>query len=131
MTARGRPSKLTPEVQRRIVRAIKLGATHAIAAARGGIDISTMMRWMAAGECDGARQYREFRAAVKAAEGEAAETALKRVNAAAAKGTWQAAAWLLERRYREGYALHTTIAGDAAAPLRFTFAIGEPNAGGD
>lgn len=43
----GRSSALTPQVQERIIEAIKLGETLAGAAQRGGIDPATMRRWIA------------------------------------------------------------------------------------
>ena len=46
----GRPSKLTPECQARIVQAIEVGATYELAAGYGGISYETFRRWMNAGE---------------------------------------------------------------------------------
>ena len=41
--------------------------------------------------------------AVKKAEGTGAVVSLERIHAAAAEGAWQAAAWLLERRFPHEY----------------------------
>jgi len=129
----GRPRKLTRPVQDRIVKAIRLGASYALAAASASITDRTMYAWMAQGRNANSGMHFRFYQAVKKAEADAAERALGRLQLAAKNGTWQADAWLLERRYREDYALNSrvTVAGDASAPLRFTFAIGESHAGDD
>lgn len=99
----GRPSKLTPSRQARICTAIRKHNVLAHAAAAGGIDYSTFQRWILAGEADASGPYREFCAAVKKAQ-EAFEADQVQVIAKAGKdGSWQASAWLLERRYPDRY----------------------------
>jgi len=126
----GRPRKLTRPVQDRIVKAIRLGASYAIAAASASITDRTMYAWMAQGREANSGVHFRFYQAIKKAEADAAERALGRLQIAAKNGTWQADAWLLERRYRDDYALNSrvTLAGDASAPVRFTFVIGERDA---
>jgi transposase len=91
----GKPSKLTPEVQKRIVDAIQLGSTYELAAQYGGIVYETFRVWM--------DKYPAFSAAVKEAEGKAAVQWLAKIEKAANDGAWQAAAWKLERRYPGEY----------------------------
>ena len=106
-------SKRTPEAAERIIRAIRLGATNRLAAAAGGINVATFYRWLDAD--------RAFRDAVKEAEGAAALAALAAIERAAQAGTWQAAAWLLERRYPEEYGRRVVtqqLGGIEGGPIR-------------
>lgn len=98
----GRPSKLTPECQARIVQAIEVGATYELAAGYGGISYETFRRWMDAGEKAKSGIFRAFFEAIKSAESKAAIKWLALIDKAAAD-TWQAAAWKLERRYPQDY----------------------------
>lgn len=97
-----RPSKLTADVQARVVQAIMAGATYEHAAMYGGIAYRTFAEWMQKG-AGGREPYAQFVQAVKDAEGAAAVANLAHIRKAASDGTWQAAAWLLERRYPEMY----------------------------
>lgn len=90
-----RRSKYTPEVVRRLTDAIRLGATYELACAYAGISEDSFARWRA--------KYADFAEAIKEAEGGAAVGWLARIEQAAKDGTWQAAAWKLERRYPEQY----------------------------
>lgn len=90
-----RKTKYTPDTVKRIVDAIRLGATHELAANYGGITSETLYTWM--------RTKPEFHRAVKDAEGAAAAHWLAVIERAAQDGTWQAAAWKLERRYTQFY----------------------------
>lgn len=99
----GRPSKLTPETQLRIVQGISMGATYEHAAQYGGIAYNTFNEWMKKGEAARSGKYRDFYEAVKKAEGQAVIGWLAKIEKAASDGTWQAAAWKLERRYPKEY----------------------------
>jgi hypothetical protein len=90
-----RKSKYTPKAVDDITTAIQIGATYALAAAYAGIGERTFYDWLA--------QYPQFSQAVKLAEGKAAIGWLARIEKAANDGTWQAAAWKLERRYPHAY----------------------------
>ena len=94
-----RPTKCTQEVTARMVECLEIGSTYKAAAMAGGINVNTFRTWMNKGTRKGARQpYSGFHEAVKAAEAQAERHALQRVRDAMPK-SWQAAAWLLERRY--------------------------------
>ncbi len=99
----GRPSKLTGAGQATIVAALERGNFQLVAAEVAGIDVSTFTRWMDRGRKPGDAQapFRAFRAAVLVANAKCQDVQLARINRAASRGTWQAAAWILERRFPE------------------------------
>lgn len=101
-----RPSKLTPEVQTQISQLIRAGNTVEVAAAAAGIGEGTFYEWMARGDKPGAAHdsFREFRAAIEQARAESEAGMVARIAKAASNGSWQAAAWLLERRAPERWA---------------------------
>lgn len=99
----GRPCKLSPKVREAIADAIRVGATQELATKAAGIGLSTFKRWMQRGEVEAAGPYRALWAAVKKAEGDGAKRWLDVIEKAATDGSWQAAAWKLERRYPETY----------------------------
>jgi len=92
-----RTTKQTPAAIDRLVEAVELGATWELAAAAAGVDVSTVHRWHAD------ESNREFCDRLKRAEAVGALAALRSIHEAAVGGTWQAAAWLLERRYPADY----------------------------
>ncbi len=103
MSKPGRRTKLTKHVQERVVKALQLGLTYEHAAAFAGIDKATLYRWMARGRRDAENGeesiFREFNDALKESEGLAAAQCMARIVKAAEGGTWQASAWILERRF--------------------------------
>ncbi len=90
----GRPSKLTPEVQAKIIQAISSGNTRKTSAAYAGIGERTLMTWLA----HKGPQYVQFQQAIEKAEAEAVVVSVLTIRSAA-RDSWQAAAWWLERRY--------------------------------
>lgn len=116
----GRPSKLTPEVQDRIVQAVSAGNYQDVAARYAGIDPATFYRWMAAGaEPDAPDALREFREAVESARAQSEVRAIALIQKAASDGTWQAAAWFLERSHphRWGRLQRTEVTGAGGGPV--------------
>lgn len=102
--------KYTPEIAAAVVRAIELGATYELAAGYAGISADTLSRWR--------NRYAEFADMLKAAEGRAAVKWLAKIEQAASEGTWQAAAWKLERRYPNQYGRTVTEhQGNDEAPV--------------
>lgn len=91
----GRVSKYTPDRTKRIIDAVRVGATYRLAAAYAGITDDTLTNWL--------HRYSEFSDAIKEAEGAAAVGWLAKIEKAATELTWQAAAWKLERRYPQEY----------------------------
>lgn len=115
MTRRGRPTKLTPEVQQRIVEALAAGNTRKDSAAYAGIGYSTFEAWMV----KTGKIYREFQEAVKSAEARAVIRNVAIIEKAAQE-QWQAAAWWLERRRPDDWGRKERIehSGNAEKPLR-------------
>jgi transposase len=117
-----RRSKLTPAVQAAFVQAIRVGATYKLACLYSGISEDTLARWRRLGE-EGRPPYADFAESLKAAEGEAAVGWLAKIEQAAMEGSWQAAAWKLERRYVEDYGRQiqdTRHSGEGGGPLQIT-----------
>ncbi len=97
----GRPTKLTATVQQEVCKAIAMGMTFELAAQYAGISKTTFFRWMRQGEeSEEGSPFRHFWHSVKKAESKGALNALATINRAATDGSWQAAAWLLERRHK-------------------------------
>jgi len=99
----GRPCKLTPEVHQRIVQFLRHGNSQKAAAEASGIHEATLQRWLAEGEASAQSRFREFCEDCKKAQAEFLASMVRVVqrHAYGADGlpsTWQAAAWILERR---------------------------------
>lgn len=115
-------SKLTPEVQKKIVDAIAAGCHDVVAAGVAGIHKATFYRWLEAGESAQAGIFCDFCAAVKKAEFDAEARNVVVIQKAAAD-TWTASAWWLERKHPDRWARtdkakieHTGKDGD---PIKF------------
>jgi transposase len=90
-----RPTKYSPERQQAIVAALQAGNTRTAAAAQAGISLDTFERWM--------DRFAEFCGAIKKAEADAEIHFAEQIEKAATDGSWQAAAWWLERRRPEAW----------------------------
>jgi hypothetical protein len=104
-TKRGRPTKLTPQTQAKIVELIRGGNYAEIAAAAAGIGERTFYSWMQRGEREEDSIYAEFRQVIKEAEAEAEIEAVAQVRAGG-KG-WQAPMTWLERKFPSRWARMT------------------------
>lgn len=127
----GRPLKLNPDMQAGLVKVIQAGNFLETAAAYVGISVSTLRDWIRRGEREAQRlstknaksnkteePYLEFSAAIKKAqaEGEIRDVLLI---GNAARETWQAAAWRLERRFpdRWGRKERHELSGPSGGPI--------------
>lgn len=115
----GRPSKLNPQTTEKLRKALRMGATYELACKYAGVSYQTFNEWRKLGE-QATRKgaFSEFLDAIKAAEGEAAFGWLEKIEAAADHGSWQAAAWKLERRYPKQYGrtVHE-LTGEGGGPV--------------
>lgn len=97
----GRPTKLTPAIQAKVCDAIRSGNFRETAATFAGIDRSTLHRWLKRGETKRRGACHDFAVAVGKALADSEALLVARIAKAASEGTWQASAWLLERRHPE------------------------------
>lgn len=106
----GRPTKLTPAVQKAICKSIANGSWENAAAIKAGIALSTHTVWKRRGnedlEADVESIYADYVVAIKEAhelyKGDMVEVG----NEAARNGDWKAAYTSLERRYRAEFGRH-------------------------
>jgi hypothetical protein len=115
-------TKLTDDVQARIVQALTAGNYLDTAAAYAGVSRVTVWRWMQRGEEEADNPdsiYSNFRNAVESARAQAEVRSVALISRAADDGTWQAAAWFLERSYPNRWARvqRTEISGPDGAPV--------------
>lgn len=128
----GRRTLLTPEVQEAIVTAVGVGAYLDDAASTAGIGPSTLHLWMATGRqarersdagealTDREALCLEFMEAVEKARADASLRNIHIIQRAAQEGTWQAAAWYLERTNPRKWGRHETyeVTGAEGGPIR-------------
>lgn len=110
------PSKLTPEVREEIRRVLASGCTLEVAAESAGVSRRSLQSWLATGreaeqtEAEDGKLSAMQRACLdllqteRQARAELRVKSLAAIQRAALNGTWQAAAWLLERVFPEEFA---------------------------
>jgi transposase len=115
----GKPTKLTPEVQDRLVSAIMAGNYQDTAARYAGVTATTFYNWMTRGREEGTGIYFEFVEAVEKAKAAAEVKDVALIDRAAQDGSWQAAAWKLERKFphKWGRVNRTEISGPEGKPV--------------
>lgn len=99
MVCMARKTKLTPDVQKEIGQNIILGMPIKFAAEAAGIGETTFYRWMQSGEKAKRGKFREFWEYIKECQAKAVQLHVKLITRAANEGSWQASAWILERRH--------------------------------
>ena len=95
----GRRTKLTSEIQQRIIQALQTGATYDLCAQFAGIAPSTLYLWMKQGRERKSKDKIEFLESIKRAESRGAIANLGLIQKAAQDGDWKASAWIMERRH--------------------------------
>jgi len=115
----GQPTKLTAEVQDKIIEAIKMGNYQETAAAYAGISQSTFYLWMERGRDEPDSIYSEFMEAVEKAKAQSEVRGVSLIEKAATDGSCQAAAWKLERKFPQkwGRVTRTEITGAEGKPI--------------
>jgi hypothetical protein len=94
----GRPTKLTPALQKNITDALMAGNYIETAAAYAGVSKVTLYKWLKKGRREKSGQYVDFVAAVDQAMAQSEVSAIARITKAGDE-SWQALAWRLERRF--------------------------------
>lgn len=117
----GRPTLLTDDTQDRIVKAVLLGAYLDDAAAHAGITYRTLCKWVERGRRaedaieagvdvpEGEERFVQFVHALTKARADAALRNIGVIHTAAQDGSWQAAAWYLERTNPKKWGRYDTV----------------------
>jgi len=98
-----RPTKLTPDVTKRIGDGVSLGLTYALAASSAGVTYQTFNQWMKLGRDSTSGKYFEFHKHIEQRNAEGALRILQKLNEAAKAGNCQVCMWILERRFSEDF----------------------------
>lgn len=127
----GRPTKLTPQVQARIVQAIVGGNDITVAAAYAGISKTTFYAWLERGRKAKTGPFADFVDAIEKAQADAEARNVALIAKAAQDGTWTAAAWWLERKYPErwGRKERQQIEHEGGVTIRVVYEDPYPDAG--
>ena len=98
-----RPSKPTPDIQKRIGDNIALGLTYSLAAEAAGITYKTFNEYMNMGQTEKSGKYFQFYQYIQKCNADAAKVLLERINEAARAGDTQICTWILERRFASDF----------------------------
>ncbi len=99
----GRPTKLTPEIENKLIKFITLGVPLESASNAIGLDYTTVREWLQRGEGrhptrGKTAQFEAFADRYQQAVGQCEARLVAKIQSAADKD-WKAAAWLLSRRH--------------------------------
>lgn len=116
----GRPTKLTPDVHKRIVDAVATGNYYEAACGYAGVSYQTLRNWIQRGEAAKSGRYFEFLEALTRAEAQC-EVRMVAQWQAAMPEDWRAIRDFLERRHNGRWGRKDTreLTGDVSAPLIF------------
>jgi len=121
----GRRTKLTPDLQDRLLGLIRQGNYIDTACKLVGLDRTVIYDWLKRGSKDDPEEpYTSFALAFWEAEGEAEKNVLAIIDKAAAVD-WKAAAWKIERRWPERWGrkdrLQAEVTGKDGAEIKVSF----------
>ena len=98
----GRKTTLTPLIHKRIVEAVAVGVPIKMAAEGAGVGERSVYNWIEKAE-KGNKKYVRFWQELQKAKANQVKWCLEKITHEADKGTWQAAAWILERKYPQEF----------------------------
>ena len=116
MPERGRPSKLTPERQKKLVDAIRAGNYYETACTYAGIDYTTFRLWMQKGEAREAKKFSDFFEAITRAQSESEARAVA-LWQQAMPTDWRAAQMFLERRHPDRWGKQEKVKAEVQATV--------------
>jgi hypothetical protein len=99
-----RPSKLSPDITKRIGENIALGLPYSLAAEAAGITYQTFNEWHKKGKNSKSGEYYRFYKYIQKCNADAAKKCLEKLNEAAKAGNCTVCMWILERRFSEDFA---------------------------
>ena len=131
---KGRPTKLTPELHKIIVEAVRAGNYVETAAALADVSKESLYKWLRRGsreiqrvEASHLRRiqnteviYVNFVDAVQNAQAAAESEDLGLIGKASKSGAWQASAWRLERKFpnKWGHKARVEVTGKEGEPIK-------------
>ncbi len=98
-----RPTRMTPDIQKRIGDNIALDLTYRLAAKAAEITYQTFNSWMNRGKTKKSGKYYIFYKYIQKRNADAAKVLLERLNKAADAGNCQVCMWVLERRFSDDF----------------------------
>jgi hypothetical protein len=98
-----RPTKLTPELRKRIGENITLGLTYSLASEAAGITYKTFNIYMNRGKTEKSGKYFDFYKFIQKCNTDGARKLLEQLNNAAEDGNCQVCMWILERRFPDEF----------------------------
>jgi len=99
----------TPKQRQRLLELLESGLPVSLAAAAAGIGRTTIYNWM---------QDSKFADLVESAQARGVAPLLERIRTAADNGQWQAAAWILERRWPADFGRRDRLETESTTPLQ-------------
>lgn len=113
----GKPRSTDKELVDRLLAALRAGNYIETACAYAGIGTTTYFRWLKEAEADDAPEHlRELRESVESARAQAIVRNVKLIQDAATNGTWQAAAWWLERSQPHMWGRNDKVRAELSGP---------------
>lgn len=138
---RGQKSKILDEATRKtVIDSVAMGLTYEVACANASVSYRSFRNWVLRGQRAIGNKalfkrrkeqiYIQFVQDIQKAEAQAETVLIRRVRDASKEPTrWQAAAWLLERRYPERYGRRDRVAmehsGDQENPIPLEVSVAE------
>lgn len=116
--AGGRPSKLTPALEKEIVGYLEGGNFREVAAELAGVDKATMRRWVQRGRREPSGLWGSFARRVREAERRAEANMLRIVVLGAAEDP-KHAEWFLERKFPERWGRKDSVKAELAGRVSF------------
>ena len=98
-----RPTKLTPEIQKKIGDGVSIGLTYALAASTAGVTYQSLNSWMKRGRDSTSGKYFEFYKHIEQRNAEGARKILQKLNDEAKAGNCHVCMFILERRFSEDF----------------------------
>ena len=90
---------------KKLIEALSSGSYGIDACRAAGIHYNTLLAWEKKGESQKSGEYVEFLEALRSAEAEAVVSKVDMIHGAAMNGDWRAAAWFLEHKYPNNWAI--------------------------
>src|SRR5262249_49594978 len=117
MSATGRPSKLTPELEAELYALLEGSSSRAASCAMLGIHVSTLKGWLKLGRRGDAGRFTGLVEGVRRAEARFTVEAVRKIQRAG-DDNWTALAWLLERRHPDEWGKDSRLIRDLQRQVR-------------